>query len=74
MAEPRPTIPQQLNSSQVPFPFILRLVVLSTFATFGTRRYGTAFAGLLAMSAIFLRGRGRNAPRGDVWTGVDALG
>jgi hypothetical protein len=53
MAEPRPTIPQQLNSSQVLFRFVFRLVLLSTFATFGTQGFVTAFAALLALSAVF---------------------
>jgi hypothetical protein len=53
MAVPRPTIPQQLNSPQVIFRFVCRLVLLITFATFGTQGFKTAFAGLLALSAIF---------------------
>jgi hypothetical protein len=52
MNRPRP-IPQQLNSPQVLWRFALRLVLLSTFATFGTRGFGAAFAALLALSAIY---------------------
>ena len=37
MEEPRPTIPHQLNSSQVLFRFLFRIVLLSAFATFGTQ-------------------------------------
>ena len=33
--------------------FALRLVLLSAFASLGTRGFGAAFAGLLALSAIF---------------------
>ena len=33
--------------------FVLRLVLLSAFASLGTRGFGTAFSALLAMSAIF---------------------
>jgi hypothetical protein len=53
MAEPRSTIAQQLNSPQVLFRFVLRLVLLSTFATFGTQGFKTGFAALLTLSAIF---------------------
>ena len=53
MAQPRPTIPHQLNSSQVLFRFVFRLVLLSAFATFGGQGFGKTFATLLAMSAIF---------------------
>jgi hypothetical protein len=53
MEEPRPTIPHQLNSPQVLFRFLFRLVLLSTFAAFGTQGYGAAFATLMALSALF---------------------
>jgi hypothetical protein len=53
MMKPRQTIPQQLNSSQVMFRFVCRLVLLSTFATFGTQGFKTGFAGLVALSGIF---------------------
>ena len=52
MNRPRP-IPQQLNSPQVLWRFALRLVLLSAFASLGTRGFGAAFAALLALSAIF---------------------
>jgi hypothetical protein len=52
-AEPRITTGRQYNSRQVLFRFFFRLVVLGTFATFGTRGFAAAFAGLLALSAIF---------------------
>jgi hypothetical protein len=44
---------RRYNSRQVLFRFFFRLVLLSTFATFGTRGFATAFAGLLVLSAIF---------------------
>jgi hypothetical protein len=53
MDEPRPTFPHQLNSSQVLFRFVLRFVLLSTFATFSTQGFGPTFAALLALSAFF---------------------
>jgi hypothetical protein len=53
MQEPRPTIVHELDSRQVLFRFVFRLVLLSAFATFGTRGFVTAFSALLAMSAIF---------------------
>jgi hypothetical protein len=53
MKEPRPATPHQLNSLQVLFRFLLRLVLLSTFATLGPQRYGTAFTSLMALTAFF---------------------
>jgi hypothetical protein len=44
---------RRYNSRQVLFRFFFRLVLLGTFATFGTRGFAAAFAGLLALSAIF---------------------
>jgi hypothetical protein len=51
--KPRPTISHQLSSSQVVLRFVFRLALLSTFAIFGTQGFGTTFATLLALSAIF---------------------
>jgi hypothetical protein len=42
-----------LRQAQVLFRFLLRLVLLSAFATFGTQGYGTAFSSLMALSAFF---------------------
>ena len=53
MEKPKPTFPHQLNSSQVLFRFVFRIVLLSALATLGTRGFGTTFATLLALSAIF---------------------
>jgi hypothetical protein len=53
MQEPRPTIAHELDSRQVLFRFLFRLLLLIVFATFATRGFGTAFSALLAMSAIF---------------------
>ena len=53
MQEPRPTIADELDSRQVLFRFLFRLLLLIVFATFATRGFGTAFSALLAMSAIF---------------------
>jgi len=51
--KPKPTISHELSSSQVLLRFALRLALLSTFATFGAQGFGTTFATLLALSAIF---------------------
>jgi hypothetical protein len=51
--KPRPTVSHQLSSSQVLLRFVFRLAVLSTFAIFGRQGFGTTFAALLALSAIF---------------------
>jgi hypothetical protein len=53
MQEPRPIISHALHSSQALFRFVLRLVLLSAFASLSTRGFGTALANLLALSAIF---------------------
>jgi hypothetical protein len=53
MKQPKPAFPHQLNSSQVFFRFVLRIVLLSALATLGTRGFGATFATLLALSAIF---------------------
>lgn len=74
MQEPRPIISHALHSSQVLFRFVLRLVLLSAFASLSTRGFGTALASFLALSAIFLRGRRFNPPRAGVWSRADALG
>ena len=74
MEQPRPTIPHQLNSSQVLFRLVSRIALLSTFATFRTEGFGTAFAVLLTLVGDFLRSGGCNSPRGGVWSHVNALG
>jgi hypothetical protein len=51
--EPRSPIPHQFSSSQVLVRFIFRLGLVSTFATFSPEGFGTVFAALLALSAIF---------------------
>jgi len=51
--KPEPTISHQLRSSQVVLRFVFRLALLSTFTIFGSRGFGTTFATLLALSAIF---------------------
>jgi hypothetical protein len=51
--KPKPTISHELSSSQVLLRFVLRLALLSTFAIFGAQGFGTTFATLLALSAIF---------------------
>jgi hypothetical protein len=53
MEDQRPTIPHQLSSSQVLWRFVLRLLLLSTFATFSTQGFGTTLAALLTLSATF---------------------
>ena len=53
LKEARRTIPRQLNSPQVLFRFIFRLVLLGTFATFGTRGFAAAFSAFLTLSAIY---------------------
>ena len=53
MEQPKPTFPHQLNSSQVLFRFVFRIVLLSALATLGTRGFGTTLATFLALSAIF---------------------
>ena len=53
MEQPKPTFPHQLNSSQVLFRFVFRIVLLSALATLGARGIRTTSATLLALSAIY---------------------
>jgi len=49
----RRAIPPQLNSRQVLFRIVFRLVLLTTLAIFGSQGFGKTFAALLALSAVF---------------------
>ncbi len=53
MQQLRPAVPPQLNSRQVLFRAMLRLVLLSAFAAFGSQGFSQTFASLLALAAIF---------------------
>jgi hypothetical protein len=53
MEQPKSATPHQLNSPQVVFRFVLRLALLSMFATFGSQGFGKTFSALLALSVIF---------------------
>jgi hypothetical protein len=53
MQHSRSALPPQLNSRQVLFRLLFRLVLLVAFAGLGGQGFGTTFATLLAMSAIF---------------------
>jgi hypothetical protein len=53
MGEPRRTLPHQLNSSQVLVRFVIRLALLTTFASFGTLGFGITLAAILVLSAVF---------------------
>ena len=71
---PRSPIPHQFNSSQVLLRFVFRLTLLSAFATFGTRGFGSAFAALSVLSALFCAVVGvmrREAVFGPVLTNWD---
>ena len=74
MQDQRPTIPHQLNSSQVLWRFVLRLLLLTTFATFSTQGFGTTIRRVAVLVGDFLRGRRRDAARGYIWSRADALG
>ena len=52
----RPVIPP--HSCQVLFRILFRLVLLITFATFGSQGFGKSFATLLALSAVFCTATG----------------
>ena len=53
MLELRRAIPPGLNPRQVLFRVLFRLVLLTTFATFGSQGFGKTFAALLVLSAVF---------------------
>ena len=53
MRQPKPTFAHEVDSRHVLFRFAFRLIVLTVFASLGTRGLGPAFAALLAMAGIF---------------------
>jgi len=53
MQESRRAISPELNSRQVLFRILFRLVLLIAFATFGSQGFGQTFNALLALSAVF---------------------
>lgn len=53
MEQPRRTFLHPLNSSQVLFRFMFRLVLLIAFAAMNSQGFGTAFAALLVLTAVF---------------------
>ena len=55
------------------FRFAFRLIILTVFASLGTRGFGPALAALLAMAGIFCAIAGAMR-RKDVWSRIDALG
>ena len=76
MEQPQPKlpIPHQFTSSQVLFRFALRLALVSSFATLGTHGFGTSFAALSVLSALFCAVMGaarREAVFGPVLTHWD---
>ena len=71
---PRSILTQKLDSRQVFFRFLFRLLLLIAFATFATRGFGTTLSTLLAMSAIFCAVAGAIRHRGDVWPRTHILG
>jgi len=52
MHQPKSTLPNEFNSLQVVARFVLRLLLVSTFATFGTRGFGTTFGTMLELLAV----------------------
>src|SRR5215813_12689296 len=53
MQESRRAISPELNSRQVLFRILFRLVLLIAFATFGSQGFGQTFNALLALTAVF---------------------
>jgi hypothetical protein len=53
MRQPKSTFAHEVDSRHVLFRFAFRLIVLTVFASLGTRGFGPAFAALLAMAALF---------------------
>ena len=74
MQELRPTIPPQLNSRQVLFRVIFRLVLLTALATLGSQGFWGTFAALLALSAVFCAVMGVMRARGNIRPCAHALG
>ena len=53
MRQPKSTFAHEVDSRHVLFRFAFRLIVLTVFASLGTRGFGPAFAALLAMAALW---------------------
>ena len=53
MQQPKSTFAHEVDSRHVLFRFAFRLIILTVFASLGTRGFGSPFAALLAMAAIF---------------------
>ena len=67
-------VPRDLGSPQVVIRFVLRIVVLAVFATFGHQAYGKALETLLSMMAcycIVAAAIRREAPLGSALTHFD---
>ena len=53
MRQPKSTFAREVDSRHVRFRFAFRLIILTVFASMGTRGFGSAFVALLAMAALF---------------------
>jgi hypothetical protein len=53
MQESRPALPPEIDSRQALTRIVLRLVLLTAFASFGSQGFGNTLAALLTLSAIF---------------------
>lgn len=69
-----PNLPRQIGSAYVLTRFVLRIVLLSVFASIGSQGFGKTFETLLVMAAlycIFAAAIRREAPFGPVLTHFD---
>jgi hypothetical protein len=48
-----PNFPQELSTAQVLIRILLRLIILSTFAAFGSQGFARTFATLLMLAAMY---------------------
>ena len=60
MRQPKPTFAHEVDSRHVLFRFAFRLIVLTVFASLGTRGFGPAFA-YLRWRRFSVRSRGQCA-------------
>ena len=69
-----PDIPRELASIHVLIRFVLRMILLGVFATFGSQGFGRTFESLLILAVlycVFAAAVRREAPFGPILTHFD---
>jgi hypothetical protein len=69
-----PDIPRELSSIHVLIRFVLRMILLGIFATFGSQGFGKTFESLLILAVLYCVSAAavrREAPFGPILTHFD---